>query len=653
MSACVGSHMRRIGFPIVALAALVDSTRAADYPFPNIPPAPPAAGMPVVGGGVARGPELFHAPALRNVAGDIHSPGHLPMVPAREQHSRPELDAFLDAVSQRDAAVQVILGQGRLLTLEEELIQPEGADPYIAVGDPTVIDFDVVDPRHLRVTGKRIGVTDLSIITAGREDFNVEIHVVANLNLLRARLMQAFPDATIRLTPMQQHLIVSGQARDVQQIAQILKTIEAYLASMQVSKKTKSSGIAGPTPGAADPAYANKPDAASVDPATGDPNLPPPQVLGRTGGRQGGKVELPVARIINLMTVPGPRQVLLRVRVAELNRTAFRQLGVSFMLQNSSNAIGSQITLPLVRQRARRATQAAGAGAGTLLQLLNPAGAALFGIFDSKQAGFLIQALRNNQVLKILAEPNLVAYDGQPAHFLAGGQFPVPVPQPGAAGNTITIQYKSFGVSLDFVPYILDNEMIRLSVAPEVTALNFATGTTVAGVSVPGLKVRKTSTVVQLREGQTLAISGILQVEMSGSTRRIPGLGDLPYIGSLFRNTTNRKVEKELVILVTPFLIQPMPRGADPQLPGENVLAPDDLELYLLGRIERRRPSAYRATAAWDDPYGLEKKDHLRGYCMPQAGGMISQPPTVPPLAAPPQWEIERRYINGPVGYSP
>jgi pilus assembly protein CpaC len=322
-------------------------------------------------------------------------------------------------------------------------------------------------------------------------------------------------------------------------------------------------------------------------------------------------------QVINLLRVPGPQQVVLKVQVAELNRTAFRQLGNTMLIQNGTGALGSTIGPPY--------PPVAGGGAG-LLGLLDPVGgttSSVFGVLDSGNVNFIIQALRENSVLSILAEPNLVAMHGQEANFLAGGEFPVPVPQPGSAAGLVTIQYRSFGVGLTFIPYILDDETIRLSVAPEVSSIDFSAGVTIQGTAVPGINTRRTSTVVQLREGQTLAISGILQVELEGTTTRVPGLGDLPYIGALFRNNSSSTVEKELVVLVTPHMVEALHHDEIPMLPGEDVLEPTDHELFIKGRIEKRAWQPYRATAAWDDPLNIE---HRR--------------------------QLESKYIYGPHGYS-
>jgi pilus assembly protein CpaC len=198
-----------------------------------------------------------------------------------------------------------------------------------------------------------------------------------------------------------------------------------------------------------------------------------------------------------------------------------------------------------------------------------------------------------------------VALNGQLASFLAGGEFPVPVPQVSASGvaPTITVRFREFGVKLGFVPYILDGNVIRLTVAPEVSNIDFTIAVTlVAGGSpVPGLNTRKAQTTVELREGQTLAIAGLLQLTLAGETDRIPGLGDLPFIGPFFSNSSSQRIEKELVVLVTPYLVEPMNAGQVPLTPGDEVKEPNDLEFYFLNRIEARTGKDFRGTTAWDD----------------------------------------------------
>ena len=326
---------------------------------------------------------------------------------------------------------------------------------------------------------------------------------------------------------------------------------------------------------------------------------------------------------------------MLKVRVAELNRTAFRQIGSNFLgVDPRTGAIvGSQIasqvtgageipfTQPATRKLNNSNLTSAIGGLG------NQGGTTVFGIFRDGNFMFTLDALRRNSLLKILAEPNLVAFNGQQASFLAGGEFPVPIPQIGASGiaPTITVRFKEFGVRLGFVPYILDGDRIRLTVAPEVSQIDFTIAVTlVAGGSpVPGLNTRKALTTVELEQGDTLAIAGLMQLQMDGNTQRIPGLGDLPIIGPFFSNTTGDRIEKELVVLVTPYLIEPMKHDQVPPTPGDEVKDPNDLEFYFLNRIEGRTGKDFRATTRWDDPYNL--RHHLG---------------------------LEKKYVNGPVGFS-
>ena len=172
----------------------------------------------------------------------------------------------------------------------------------------------------------------------------------------------------------------------------------------------------------------------------------------------------------------------------------------------------------------------------------------------------------------------------------------------GGAAPIITIQFQQFGVLLEFVPFIIDGDLIRLSVDPEVSNIDFTLGTTVAGVSVPGLNQRKAHTVVEIRHGQTLAIAGLMQLTLDGNSNRIPVLGDLPIIGPFFSNTTSQRIEKELIVLVTPYIVEPMRDGQVPRTPGDEVNGANDLEFYLLGRFEGRTGRDHRETVNHDDP---------------------------------------------------
>lgn len=552
------------------------------------------------------------------------TPGLAPL-PVRGPLPASEVNAFVEKLTNNDSTFEVTVGQGKMLTLRKDLAAAGKARPVIAVGDPAVIDFVVVGPRQLRIIGQRMGITDLSITTADGDVVSFEVRVVADLPVLTSQLKAAFPDALIKLSMVRDHVVVEGQARDSMQVARIIDTLRAYLVSLQASQIGKATGSSVTSVGAG-PQAAPQPPARTEGEAAPMPLPVPvgyiyPEQRGIIVG-QGGLAE---PRIINLLRVPGVQQVLLKVRVAELNRTALREIGADWIGadKGSGSIFGTQIAGGTVTGTGNFLD---GILSGTAQGVTNSTTTA-FGVFDGANFEILIRALRRNTLLKILAEPNLVTLNGYQASFLAGGEFPVPVPQVSSGGfaSTITIMFKEFGVRLNFTPYILDGEMIRLTVTPEVSTIDFALGTTLVpgGSPVPGLDVRRSTATVEMRQGQTLAMAGLMQVQLDGSTSRIPVLGDLPVIGALFSNATHQRQEKELVVTVTPYLVEPMNPGEVPPLPGDEVGSPTDLEFYLLRRIEGRIGVDNRATLGWDDP--LHLRQHMK---------------------------LEKKYINGPCGFS-
>jgi pilus assembly protein CpaC len=336
--------------------------------------------------------------------------------------------------------------------------------------------------------------------------------------------------------------------------------------------------------------------------------------------------------IINHVHVPGPRQVMLHVKIAELNRTAIRQLGVSWLDPKNQAILGSTIggaaNISAIAGAPGVISQSAsttGVGRNALSPITSTFGSGaqatstgnLFGIFNAGQFSIFLNALRTNQLAKILAEPTLMALDGQPARFLAGGLFPYPVPQSSSIpGGTavVTVQFANFGAILSFLPQILSDDVIRLDVEPVFSQLNFASGTQINGGTVPAIDQRSARTVVQLREGQTLAIAGLLQTTTNATSQRIPGLGDLPIVGPWFSFNFIDTVETELVVLVTPELVAPMERSEVPPGPGDRVTQPNDYEFYFLGRIEGKLGREHRAATAEFDPLNLMKHFRSENY---------------------------------------
>jgi pilus assembly protein CpaC len=507
-----------------------------------------------------------------------------------------EVAKYVQNVSSNDAAFQVVVGQARVLTLKEDIKLP----PHlVGVGDPTIIDFNVINTRQVRIIGQRIGITDFSIVSAENHVYTFEVQVVPDLDLLRSRIRVAFPDAMIKVSNMREHIVLEGQARDALQVEQIHKLAEAFLASVRGTENRK---IPAQIAQSFAKAGMQQPALAVTPPGVGPGGAPLPVTpeLAPFGGTAPGSTVEP--RIINLIRIPGSQQVLLKVRVAELNRTAMRQIGADFLaIDPTSGAIvGTNIGGAAV---SGLATAAGGALTGTATNSLAPQ-TSVFGIFQKGDFDLMFNALRQNTLLKILAEPNLMAMNGHQASFLAGGEFPVPVAQSssGGAAPTVTVQFQKFGVELYFIPYILDGDTIRLSVHPSVSSIDRTLGTVLVpgGTPVPGLDIREAQTTVELHEGQTLAIAGLLQLTLDGSTTRIPGLGDLPILGPFFSNTTGDRLEKELVVLVTPYLVEPENHPDVPGTPGDEVVEPTDFEFYLLNRIEGRKRD-FRSTTEYDD----------------------------------------------------
>ena len=507
-------------------------------------------------------------------------------LPKRDEAALP---SFIESLKSSDAAIQVPLGQGRLLTTKHPISTEKGTR-FVAIGDPSILDFEVLpNPRMIRLTGKKPGVTDLSITTADDQTYSFEVHVTYDLDMLRAQLRHAFPDTEIKLAQMRDYVVVEGQVRSSEQVTKIIEMVQGSLVAPQESSNATAQTAVGSQQSTLTPGV--------------NPTHPMRTDVGRTTVAVATGPQK--ARVINLLQVPGVNQVMLQVQIAELNRTALREIGADLLgIDPKSGTIaGTKLAGGTVE-----ALGSLGLGglAGTASGALGPNTTA-FGIFPKSDFAILLRALRRNSLLSIMAEPNLVALSGHRASFLAGGQFPVPVPQGGGSlSSNVTIQFKDFGVQLDFVPYILDDDTIRLQVTPEVSSIDFTLGTTlvVGGSPVPGLNTRRTSTTVELQQGQTLAIAGLLQVEMEASTDRIPGLGDLPYIGPMFSNTSHKRVEKELLILVSPYMVKPMRHDQVPCLPGANVSSPTDCEFYFKNQIEGR-----------GNPVQLQRmeRDHVHG----------------------------------------
>ena len=298
-------------------------------------------------------------------------------------------------------------------------------------------------------------------------------------------------------------------------------------------------------------------------------------------------------KVVNLLAIGSAQQVMLEVRFSEVSRSALKDLGVSWFVGSDAGKLGGAI----------------GSGAGVVGSNPPTLGAIVdsFGVvqraFRALGSDFQVtlNALETKGALTTLAEPTLVALSGETASFLAGGEFPVPVAQSASGGEegvgtAITVEWKPFGVSLAFTPTVLADGVINLVVAPEVSSIDPTASIEINNLTIPGLQTRRAKTVVELRDGESFMMAGLLRRDFQTTVRQFPILGSIPIIGSLFRSSGFNRNETELVIIVTPRLVRPVPAGTLKE-PTDRVAMPNEADLFLLGRTDTGVPPAPEWTA--------------------------------------------------------
>jgi pilus assembly protein CpaC len=337
--------------------------------------------------------------------------------------------------------------------------------------------------------------------------------------------------------------------------------------------------------------------------------------------------------VVNAMKVAPAQQVMLKVRFLEVSRQASREIGVNwFGANNAGNrgfttGVGSAAPLgrpgitgtvdgsgnPVPPPTAPAGSGAAGlpifATVGTLLSGAAPFGVALANLANrGASIDLLLSALETKGLVRRLAEPDLVALSGDTAAFLAGGEFPIPVAQPGSTGGVpiITVEYKPFGVQLTFMPTVLANGIINLRLAPSVSELDFAQAIVVTGFTIPSLTKREARTTVELRDGQSFAIAGLLSAENRRNVSQLPWIGSVPVLGMLFRSNSYVQSETDLVVIVTPHLVAPGVPGQRLASPLDNHIPSNDVDFFLMGQMEQRKVFREYITSGGDiqGPYG-------------------------------------------------
>ncbi len=358
----------------------------------------------------------------------------------------------------------------------------------VSVTDPSVADTLVVTPTQVLVNGLAPGEVSLLIWDELERSRSFDLRVDVDITAASEEMHRLFPDETINVTPSRNAIVLSG-----------------HVTTEDVSKHA----------GALASAYSKN--------------------------------------VVNVLTFGpvGSDEVLLEVKFAEVDRTALTQLGLNLFSTGSGNTLGGTTTGQFGGTRNGTLTDSGNGSvypnSATLADTLN-----LFFFNPQVHLGGVIKALQGKNLLQILAEPNLVALNGKEASFLAGGEFPFPVVQPGAGGiSTVTVQFREFGVRLKFTPVIQPNGSIHLHVAPEVSTLDFANSVSVSGTTIPAISTRKAETEFELQDGQSFVIAGLMDNRVTNIDNKVPWLGDVPILGNFFKSKSAQKSNSELMVLCT------------------------------------------------------------------------------------------------------
>jgi pilus assembly protein CpaC len=386
----------------------------------------------------------------------------------------------------------------------------------VAVAEPKIADAVVVSPREIMVNGKTPGHTTLVIWEADSEPVQYNVQVLQDttfLETLRRELKERLPEAEIKVDGTPEKMVLTGTARDEEEVKRAVALASTY---------------------------------ARV-----------------------------VENLVKLPPRPDPRQILLQVKFASVDRVALSELGFNYFSRNDKT-LGSVSTQQFTQPRFSQFQFQDQRFENTTISfsdLLN-----LFIFRPDLNIGATIRALQARNLLQILAEPNLITVEGKEASFLAGGQFPFPVitttPTGGAIAPVITVQFKDFGVQLKFTPTLTDSGAIRLRVTPEVSSLDFTNAVTLQGFLIPAISTRRAETEVVLKDGESFAIAGLLDNRVEQVLSKIPGIGDIPIIGHLFRSRSTRKTANELLVVITPRFVRPL-------TPEEKATLPETLEPFL------------------------------------------------------------------------
>ena len=363
----------------------------------------------------------------------------------------------------------------------------------VSVTDPDIADALVVTPTQVLVHGRSPGEVSLLIWDEFERSRSFDLRVDVDVTAAQEEVKRIFPDEQIEVSASRSAIVLSG-----------------HVTTEDVAKHA---------------------------------------------GMVAGAYSKNVINVLSFGPV-GAQEVLLEVKFAEVDRTAVTQLGANFFTTGGANTIGTSTTGQFGGfQVGSGAGATSGIGSNTNVNINQPLNLFLFR--KDINLGAVIQALQQKNLLQILAEPNLIAVNGKEASFLAGGEFPFPIVQPGQGFTAVTIQFREFGVKLKFTPVVMPNNNIHLQVVPEVSQLDFTNALTISGFTVPALSTRRAQTEFEVQDGQSFVIAGLMDNRVTDQYSKLPGLGDIPILGNLFRSKNLQKSATELVVLCTVHRISP------------------------------------------------------------------------------------------------
>ncbi|HEY8037129.1 MAG TPA: type II and III secretion system protein family protein [Methylobacter sp.] len=460
-----------------------------------------------------------------------------------------------------DDSVKVTVGRTSFIKLSS-------ATDRVTVGNPEVADVTILDPTHLYILGKKLGSTNvIRLCGKGPCERNptIEVEVTHDLDGLKSKLHELFPNESPKVLSSEGSIVLSGQVSGLQKMDAIYKIAQTFLLRGEQQPSDYKANVTQNNFGGN---------------------------AGSGAGRQAGSSsEAPQGQetqVVNLMQVGGPQQVMLGVTVAEIDRRLARDFKVDFSAIGSSGDFSSGA----VSGNALISSLSNAAAVGA--SVINPYGMFFRFIGHDVAVKTVINAAKENGLAKILAEPNLTVISGQDADFLSGGEFPIPVPQNMGVGgaSTVTIQFKPFGVMLKFLPVVLDTGRISMKLNIDVSEISADNAVVLPAGNgnfvIPSLTKRSANSSLELDDGQTLGIAGLINDSMRETISKFPGLGDIPVLGQLFTSQKFLRNETELVIFVTPHLVKPIAPG-NIQLPTDKYIDPSDVEYYLMGRTEARK----------------------------------------------------------------